>query len=83
MKKSFWLLPVALPSLLISFPAFAADTDIEQKNSNKSKVTSDIQSLSEIALPTTSAELLTQESAPDEVEQETQPDAEPETEPTH
>ncbi|MBH8566902.1 TonB-dependent receptor [Nostoc sp. CENA67] len=84
MNKSFWLLPVALLSLLIAFPTLAADTDIdiEQKNSNKSRVTSDIQSLSEIALPIISAELLTQEPAPDDAEQETQPDAQDQTEPT-
>ncbi|WP_341527899.1 TonB-dependent receptor [Nostoc sp. UHCC 0302] len=73
MKKYFLLLPIALPTLLIAFPAFADDIEIKQKNiDNSTTATLNIPSLSEIQLPTTNAELLTQKSAPDE-----QPEAEP------
>ncbi|MFN6568931.1 TonB-dependent receptor [Dendronalium sp. ChiSLP03b] len=84
MKRYFLLLSVALPSLLILLPAFAADTEIEQKNPDKlPKASSDIPTLSESLQPITSAELLTQESVPIEVDPAgTQPDAQPETEPT-
>ncbi|MBH8574272.1 TonB-dependent receptor [Nostocaceae cyanobacterium CENA369] len=84
MKKYFLLLPVTLPSLLILLPVFAAETEIEQRNSHKlPKATSDISSLSEILQPTTSAEFLTQQSVPIEVDPAgTQPDAQPEKEPT-
>ncbi|MBC1299004.1 TonB-dependent receptor, partial [Nostoc sp. UCD122] len=75
MKKHFLLLTVALPGLLIAFPSFAAESEIEQRNTDKStEVISDIQSLSEVELPATNAELLTQQSAPSEVNPETQPD---------
>ncbi|MCC5602433.1 TonB-dependent receptor plug domain-containing protein [Nostoc favosum] len=78
MKKDFLLLTVALPSLLIAFPGFAAESEIKQRNTDKStEVISDIRSLSEIELPATNAELLTQQSAPSEVN----PD-QPETEQT-
>ncbi len=74
-KKDFLLLTVALPGLLIAFPSFAAESEIEQRNTDKStEVISDIQSLSEVELPATNAELLTQQSAPSEVNPETQPD---------
>lgn len=67
-KKDFLLLTVALPSLLIAFPGFAVESEIKQINTNKStEVISDIPSLSEIELPATNAELLTQQSAPSEV----------------
>lgn len=71
MNKCFFLLPVAVQSLLIAFPAIAADKLPE--------VVSDIPSLSEIELPATNAELLTQQS---EVQQENQPITQQETEPT-
>ncbi|MBE9054094.1 TonB-dependent receptor [Nostocales cyanobacterium LEGE 11386] len=58
---------VALPSLLIAFPALAAET--EQGNSI-------ISNLNEIELPATNAELLTQQSIPIEVNPETQPEIE-------
>ncbi|WP_373527749.1 TonB-dependent receptor plug domain-containing protein [Nostoc sp.] len=75
MKKDFLLLTIALPSLLIAFPGFAAESEIKQRNADKStEVISDIPSLSEIELPATNAELLTQQSAPSEVNLETQPD---------
>ncbi|MBG1265157.1 TonB-dependent receptor plug domain-containing protein [Nostoc sp. WHI] len=75
MKKDFLLLTVALPSLLIAFPGFAAESEIKQINTDKStEVISDIPSLSEIELPATNAELLTQQSAPSEVNLETQPE---------
>lgn len=78
-KKDFLLLTVGLPSLLIAFPGFAADIEIKQRNTDKSSgAISDIPSLSEIELPATNAELLTQESAPREIEPETQPEMESE-----
>lgn len=76
-KKDFLLLTVALPSLLIAFPGFAAENEIKQRNTDKStEVILDIRSLSEIELPATNAELLTQESLPSEVYPETQPETE-------
>lgn len=76
-KKNFLLLTVALPSLLIASPGLAAESEIEQRNTDKStEVISDIPSLSEIELPVTNAELLTQQSAPSEVNPETQPETE-------
>ncbi len=78
-KKDFLLLTVGLPSLLIAFPGFAADIEIKQRNTDKSTgAISDIPSLSEIELPATNAELLTQESAPREIEPEAQPEIESE-----
>lgn len=77
-KKDFLLLTVALPSLLIASPGFAAESEIEQINTDEStEIILDIPSLSEIELPVTNAELLTQQSAPSEVN----PD-QPETEQT-
>ncbi|MDZ8262206.1 TonB-dependent receptor [Nostoc sp. ChiQUE01b] len=78
MKKDFLLLTVALPSLLIASPSFAAESEIEQRNTNKStEVILDIPSLSEIELPATNAELLTQQPVPSEVNpEETQPETE-------
>ncbi|GAX34250.1 TonB-dependent receptor plug domain-containing protein [Nodularia sp. NIES-3585] len=67
MNKYSFLLPVTLPTLLIALPALA--TDAEQVNST-------IFNLSEIELPVTNAELLTQESIPIEVTPETQPEIE-------
>ncbi len=76
-KKDFLLLTVALPSLLIASPGFAAESEIEQRNTDKStEIILDIPSLSEIELPVTNAELLTQQSAPSEVNPETQPETE-------
>ncbi|MBS3027964.1 MAG: TonB-dependent receptor [Dolichospermum sp. DET50] len=62
-KSSF--VPVYLLSLLVTFPAIAAD-DKDHKNT----VNSDILSLSEIQLPATNAELLTQQPAVNEVKPE-------------
>ncbi len=77
-KKDYLLLTVALPGLLIAFPGFAAESEIKQRNTEKStEVISDIPSLSEIDLPAINAELLTQQSAPSEVNPETQPETEP------
>ncbi|MDB9321774.1 TonB-dependent receptor [Nodularia spumigena CS-591/04] len=67
MSKYFFLLPVALPILLIAFPALAIETE---------QVKSTILNLSEIELPATNAELLTQESIPIEVNPQTQPEIE-------
>lgn len=73
-KKDFLLLTVGLPSLLIAFPGFADDLEIKQRNTVKStEAISDIPSLSEIKLPITNAELLTQQPAQNEIEPETQP----------
>ncbi|MEH2015453.1 TonB-dependent receptor plug domain-containing protein [Nostoc sp.] len=78
MKKDFLLLTAALPGLLIAFPGFAAESEIKQRNTDKStEVISDIPSLSEIELPAINAELLTQQSAPNEVNPETQSETEP------
>ncbi|MBD2344975.1 TonB-dependent receptor plug domain-containing protein [Anabaena subtropica] len=74
MKKSFFWLPVAFPGVLLALPALGNDTEINLKTVN-----SDIPYLSEITLPTTRAELLTQ-SPPDELDEENQPDQQPETE---
>ncbi|MEH2205951.1 MAG: TonB-dependent receptor [Nostoc sp.] len=78
MKNDFLLLTVALPSLLIVSPSYAVESEIEQRNTNKStEVISDIPSLSEIELPATNAELLSQQSVPIEVNpEETQPETE-------
>ncbi|MEH2452057.1 TonB-dependent receptor plug domain-containing protein [Nostoc sp.] len=77
MKKDYLLLTVALPGLLIAFPGFAAESEIKQRNTDKStEVISDIPSLSEIDLPAINAELLTQQSAPSEVNPETQSETE-------
>lgn len=77
-KKDFLLLTAALPGLLIAFPGFAAESEIKQRNTDKStEVISDIPSLSEIELPAINAELLTQQSAPNEVNPETQSETEP------
>ncbi|WP_442948910.1 hypothetical protein [Nostoc sp.] len=68
MKKDFLLLTAALPGLLIAFPGFAAESEIKQRDTDKStEVISDIPSLSEIDLPAINAELLTQQSEPNEV----------------
>ncbi len=76
-KKDFLLLTAALPGLLIAFPGFAAESEIKQRNTDKStEVISDIPSLSEIELPAINAELLTQQSAPNEVNPETQSETE-------
>lgn len=69
-KKDFLLLSVALP-LLIASPSYAVESEIEQRNTNKStEVISDIPSLSEVKLPVTNAELLTQQSVPIQVNPE-------------
>lgn len=74
MKKSLFWLPVAFPGVLLALPALGNDTEINLKTVN-----SDIPYLSEITLPPTRAELLTQ-SPPDELDEENQPDQQPETE---
>ncbi|WP_138505245.1 TonB-dependent receptor plug domain-containing protein [Nostoc sp. PA-18-2419] len=79
MKKDFLLLTVGLPSLLIAFPGFADDLEIKQRNTVKStEAISDIPSLSEIKLPITNAELLTQQPVQNEIEPKTQPQIESE-----
>ncbi|MEA5583088.1 TonB-dependent receptor [Nodularia harveyana UHCC-0300] len=67
MSKYFFFLSAALQILFIASPSLGSDT--EQVNSR-------ILHLSEIDLPVTSAELLTQESIPIEVKPETQPEIE-------
>ena len=76
MRKSFFWLPVAFPSLFLAFPALGSDTEITQTVDN-----SDIPYLSEIELPTTSAELLTQ-STPGDLNPEGEPSEQPEIEET-
>ncbi|BAZ32725.1 TonB-dependent receptor, plug [Cylindrospermum sp. NIES-4074] len=81
-NKYFYLLPVALQSLLITFPAIAADTETEQNNTEKSpQVITNIPSLSEIELPATSAKLLTQQPVANELRQENQIVAQQKTDP--
>jgi len=75
-KKSFFWLPVAFPSLFLAFPALGSDTEITQTVDN-----SDIPYLSEIELPTTNAELLTQ-STPGELNSDSEPKEQPEIEET-
>ncbi|WYM00480.1 MAG: TonB-dependent receptor [Gloeotrichia echinulata CP02] len=73
MNKCYFLLPVVVQTLLIAVPTYAADADVNQKTTEKlPQVTSDIQNLSEIELPTTNAKLLTQSSALVEISQGTQ-----------
>ncbi|WP_414752542.1 TonB-dependent receptor plug domain-containing protein [Anabaena sp. CCY 9910] len=76
MKKSFFWLPVAFPSLFLAFPALGSDTEITQTVDN-----SDIPYLSEIELPTTNAELLTQ-STPGELNSDSETKEQPEIEET-
>jgi outer membrane cobalamin receptor len=76
MNKSCFFLPVSLLSLLVVVPVVAADNQ-----NNKNAVNSDIPSLNEIELPTTNAELLTQQPAVNEVKQE--PTSEPDLNPTN
>ena len=73
MNKSCFFLPVSLLSLLVVVPVVAAD--------HQNTVNSDIPSLNEIELPTTNAELLTQQPAVNEVKQE--PTPEPDLNPTN
>lgn len=70
MNKNLFLLPVSLLSLLVAFPAVASENE-----NQKTSINSDIPSLSEIELPATNAELLTQQPASTEVNEETQPEA--------
>jgi outer membrane cobalamin receptor len=64
-NKYFFVLPVALPSLLITVPSFA---------SHPEQINSTIDHLHEIELPVTKAQLLTQESLPSQINPEIQPE---------
>ncbi len=67
-NKCLFLLSVTLPSLLIAYPAFADNTEENQKPVQKLQQTSlEIPSLSEIELPATNAQLLIQQSTSNEV----------------
>ncbi|QLE58423.1 TonB-dependent siderophore receptor [Nostoc sp. TCL26-01] len=77
MKKSLLWLSVAFPSLLITFPVLGSDTEIHQQ-----KVNANILHLNEIDLPNTSAELLTQQSLPNELSPENPSKQQPEIEPS-
>ncbi|WP_071191247.1 TonB-dependent receptor [Trichormus sp. NMC-1] len=70
MNKNLFFLPVSLLSLLVAFPAVA-----DNNRTENNVVNSEIPSLSEIELPATNAELLTQQPASTEVKEETQPEA--------
>ncbi|MBD2570973.1 TonB-dependent receptor plug domain-containing protein [Anabaena lutea] len=70
MNKNLFFLPVSLLSLLVAFPAVASENE-----NQKTSINSDIPSLSEIELPATNAELLTQQPASTEVKEDTQPEA--------
>ncbi|MBD2280009.1 TonB-dependent receptor plug domain-containing protein [Aphanizomenon flos-aquae] len=74
MTKNFFL-PVYLLSLLVTFPAVAADNE-----NNQNAVNLDIPNLSEIELTATNAQLLTQQPTVTEVKPETAP--EPDLTPT-
>ncbi|HLO89156.1 MAG TPA: TonB-dependent receptor [Nostocaceae cyanobacterium] len=80
MNKCLVLLPSAVITLLITLPSIA--TEVEKSDTVAKKlpeIKSDIPSLSEIELPYTKAELLTQDSLPSENSQDNQPSAQPET----
>ncbi|BAZ88452.1 TonB-dependent receptor plug domain-containing protein [Dolichospermum compactum] len=74
MNKSFFV-PVSLLSLLLTFPAVAADNE-----NNQNVVNLDIPNLSEIELPATNSQLLTQQPTVNEVKPESTP--EPDLTPT-
>lgn len=76
MNRKFFVLPVSLLSLLVAFPSVAADNE-----DNKNAVKSDIPNLNEIELPSTNAELLTQQ--PGENEVNTEPNSEADLTPTN
>jgi vitamin B12 transporter len=69
MNNNFFFLPISLLTLLGSFPAVADNNKSENKIVN-----SHIPSLSEIELPATNAQLLTQQPAANQVEEETEPE---------
>ncbi|MDM3856151.1 MAG: TonB-dependent receptor [Aphanizomenon gracile PMC649.10] len=74
MNKNFFL-PVYLLSLLVAFPAVAADNE-----NNQNAVNSNIPNLRDIELPATNAQLLTQQPTVTEVKPE--PSPEPDLTPT-
>ncbi|MFN6179574.1 MAG: TonB-dependent receptor, partial [Dolichospermum sp.] len=76
MNRKFFVLPVSLLSLLAAFPSIAADNE-----DNKNAVKSDIPNLNEIELPSTNAELLTQQ--PEENEVKTEPNSAGDLTPTN
>jgi vitamin B12 transporter len=62
-KKYFFWLPITVLSILIAFPALAADNEINNNpESPKPEATSNIPNLNEVELPTTNAQLLTEPS---------------------
>ncbi|MBD2500092.1 TonB-dependent receptor plug domain-containing protein [Anabaena azotica] len=71
MKKSLFWLSAAFPSLFLALPALGSDTEITQQSDN-----TNIPYLSEIQLPITSAELLTQ-ATPSGSTPENQPNVQP------
>ncbi|OUL25288.1 ligand-gated channel [Nostoc sp. T09] len=75
-KCLFLLLPVVIQSILIASPGLASDTEINQKT------ISNIPDLSDIELPSTDAELLTQQSISSEISQEIQPTEQQTIDPT-
>lgn len=82
MNKYSFLVSSAVISCLITFPAIAVDdTTQENPTETTSKTKLDIPNLSEIELPKTQAQLLTQQSEP-ALPSETQPEPESNTETT-
>ncbi|MBD2436866.1 TonB-dependent receptor domain-containing protein [Nostoc sp. FACHB-110] len=74
MKNHCWLLG-AFPTILISLPGLAGESDIQEQIGNLNPVTSNIPYLAEIELAPTDAKLLTQEiNSNEEVNQENQPE---------
>ncbi|AFY31875.1 TonB-dependent siderophore receptor [Calothrix sp. PCC 7507] len=74
MNRYFLIFPAVVQSLLIAFPTLASDAEISDKSPQK---TSNIPNLTEIQLPATNAELLTQPAKSDEISQGTQQTIEP------
>ncbi|MBD2358832.1 TonB-dependent receptor [Tolypothrix sp. FACHB-123] len=83
MNQSIFLLSVVVSSLLVVSPGLAADAEIKQKPADKSpQIISNIPNLSDIQIPSTNAESLTQQSTINKISQDTQPPEAATTEPS-
>lgn len=81
-NKSLFLLLVLIQSLLVNCPSLAAEAEIKQKTDDElPQIISNIPDLNDIELPSTNAELLTQQSVTEEITQEPQPIDEETTDP--
>jgi vitamin B12 transporter len=73
-NRYFFIFPVVIQGLIIAFPTFAVEHESNSKVGDEShESTSEIPNLAEIKLPTTSADLLTQQSQDDEIIPRNQP----------